>query len=49
MAEFNYDKQPAESFPFDQREERYSMYAVKAYMLPRIYWHGMLRSEEEEP
>ena len=43
MAEFNYDKQPVESFPFDQREERYSMYAVKAYMLPRIYWHGMLR------
>jgi len=43
MAEFNYDKQPVESFPFDQREERYSMYAVKAFMLPRIYWHGMLR------
>ena len=43
MAEFDYDKQPVESFPFDQREERYSMYAVKAYMLPRIYWHGMLR------
>ena len=43
MAEFDYDKQPVETFPFDQREERFSMYAVKAYMLPQIYWHGMLR------
>jgi sulfide:quinone oxidoreductase len=43
MAEFNYDKVPVESFPFDQREERFSMYAVKAHLLPQIYWHGMLR------
>jgi sulfide:quinone oxidoreductase len=43
MAEFAYDKKPLETFPFDQRQERFSMYAVKAYMLPRIYWHGMLR------
>ena len=43
MAEFNYDKVPVETFPFDQREERFSMYAVKAYVLPQIYWHGMLR------
>jgi sulfide:quinone oxidoreductase len=43
MAEFNYDKQPVETFPADQREERFSMYAVKAYLLPRLYWHGMLR------
>jgi sulfide:quinone oxidoreductase len=43
MAEFNYDKQPVETFPADQRVERFSMYALKAYMLPRLYWHGMLR------
>lgn len=43
MAEFDYDKRPEETFPFDQREERFSMYALKAYMLPQIYWHGMLR------
>ena len=29
--------------PVDQRAERFSMYALKAYMLPRLYWHGMLR------
>ncbi|MGE0815979.1 MAG: FAD-dependent oxidoreductase [Vicinamibacterales bacterium] len=43
MAEFGYDKTPVESFPFDQRRERFSMYMVKAHLLPQIYWHGMLR------
>jgi sulfide:quinone oxidoreductase len=43
MAEFNYAKEPVETFPADQRMERFSMYALKAYMLPRLYWHGMLR------
>ncbi|MDA0242462.1 MAG: FAD/NAD(P)-binding oxidoreductase [Chloroflexi bacterium] len=43
MAEFDYDKNPQESFPFDQSQERYSMYALKAYGLPQMYWHGMLR------
>lgn len=43
LAEFDYSKNPTESFPFDQSEERYSMYALKAYALPRMYWHGMLR------
>lgn len=43
LAEFDYSKEPRESFPFDQRRERYSMYALKAYALPRLYWHGLLR------
>ena len=43
LAEFDYDKVPQESFPFDQTEERYSMYALKAYGLPRMYWNGMLK------
>lgn len=43
LAEFDYDKQPMESFPFDQGRERYSMYALKAYALPEMYWNGMLR------
>jgi sulfide:quinone oxidoreductase len=43
MAEFNYAREPVETFPVDQREERFSMYALKAYMLPQLYWHGMLR------
>lgn len=43
LAEFDYTKEPCESFPFDQSKERYSMYALKAYGLPRMYWHGMLK------
>ncbi len=43
LAEFDYDKNPKETFPFDQSQERYSMYALKAYLLPRLYWHGILR------
>lgn len=43
LAEFDYDGCPAESFPFDQSQERYSMYALKAYGLPEMYWNGMLR------
>lgn len=46
LAEFDYDGQPKESFPFDQGQERYSMYALKAYGLPRMYWHGMLKGRE---
>jgi sulfide:quinone oxidoreductase len=43
LAEFDYDGNPTETFEFDQAQERYSMYALKAYALPKIYWHGMLR------
>jgi sulfide:quinone oxidoreductase len=43
LAEFDYDLQPRETFPFDQSQERYSMYALKAYGLPAMYWNGMLR------
>lgn len=43
LAEFDYNGQPCESFPFDQAQERYSMYALKAYGLPELYWNGMLK------
>ncbi len=43
LAEFDYNHQPAESFPFDQAKERYSMWLLKTQLLPRLYWHGMLR------
>jgi sulfide:quinone oxidoreductase len=38
-----HDGKPAESFPFDQSQERFSMYMLKAYALPELYWNGMLR------
>jgi sulfide:quinone oxidoreductase len=43
MAEFGYGGVPMETFPFDQSQERYSMWALKVYGLPKMYWHGMLR------
>ena len=43
LAEFDYEGKPAETFPFDQSKERLSMYLLKAYALPRLYWYGMLR------
>lgn len=43
MAEFDYDLKPEETFPFDQSKERWSMYLLKKYLLPQIYWHGMLK------
>lgn len=43
LAEFDYDGKPRETFPFDQSKERYSMYLMKKYALPQMYWHGMMR------
>lgn len=43
LAEFDYDKNPQETFPVDQSKERRSMYLLKKYGLPALYWHGMLR------
>jgi len=43
LAETDYTNTPKESFPFDQAQERCSMYALKAYALPEMYWNGMLR------
>ena len=43
LAEFDYDKNPAETFPFDQSKERWSMWLLKRYLLPILYWKGMLK------
>jgi sulfide:quinone oxidoreductase len=43
LAEFGYDGVIMETLPVDQSQERYSMWVVKTHMLPRMYWHGMLR------
>jgi sulfide:quinone oxidoreductase len=43
LAEFDYDKNPQETFPFDQSQERFSMLMLKEFALPALYWHGMLK------
>ncbi len=43
LAEFDDDKNPKETFPFDQGKERYRMYMRKTHLLVALYWYGMLK------
>lgn len=43
LAEFDYNLQPKETFPFNQGKERRSMYYFKKYVLPRFYWNVLLK------
>jgi sulfide:quinone oxidoreductase len=42
LAEFDYNNQPMETFPFDQSKERWSMYQLKKQVLPWLYWNKIL-------
>jgi sulfide:quinone oxidoreductase len=42
LAEFDYDNIPRETFPFDQSKPRWSMWILKKYILPWLYWHKIL-------
>jgi sulfide:quinone oxidoreductase len=42
LAEFDYDNNPMETFPFDQSKERWSMYRLKKNVLPWLYWNKIL-------
>jgi len=42
LAEFDYNNQPMETFPFDQSKERWSMWILKTKILPWMYWHKIL-------
>lgn len=43
LAEFRYDGEVAETFPFDQAKPRFSMWLLKRYILPLMYWKGMMK------
>lgn len=43
LAEFDYSGQPLETFPIDQSKERWTMYHMKADVMPQLYWHGLLK------
>ncbi|MBK9383181.1 MAG: NAD(P)/FAD-dependent oxidoreductase [Chitinophagaceae bacterium] len=45
LAEFDYDNNPQETFPFDQSKERWSMYQLKKRILPWLYWHKILHGK----
>jgi len=43
LAEFGYDNKVMETFPFDQAKPRRSMWLLKKYVLPWLYWHKILK------
>ncbi|XP_039214885.1 sulfide:quinone oxidoreductase, mitochondrial [Crotalus tigris] len=43
LAEFDYNAQPLETFPFDQSKERLISFHLKANMMPYLYWYGLLK------
>jgi sulfide:quinone oxidoreductase len=43
LAEFDYDNNPMETFPFDQSKERWSMWMLKTKVLPWMYWNRILQ------
>jgi sulfide:quinone oxidoreductase len=43
LAEFGYDNKVMETFPFDQARPRWSMWILKKYILPWLYWHKILK------
>jgi len=45
LAEFYYNHQPVETFPFDQSKERWSMYQLKKRILPWMYWNKILKGK----
>ncbi len=46
LAEFIYGGEVRETFPFDQGKERWSMYLLKRYVLPWVYWKGLVRGRQ---
>lgn len=45
LAEFDYDNIPQETFPFNQAKERWSMFILKRYILPYLYWTRILKGK----
>lgn len=48
FAEFDYENIPISSFFIDPTKERYSMFLVKRYLLPWLYWNRMLKGKPLE-
>jgi sulfide:quinone oxidoreductase len=48
MAEFDYEMKPNSTFPFDSTQERFSMWILKRYVLPWVYWNRMLKGKPFE-
>ncbi|MCX6216795.1 FAD/NAD(P)-binding oxidoreductase [Spirosoma sp.] len=42
LAEFDYSNKPKMTFPFDQAVPCWTMWLLKKYLLPWLYWHRIL-------
>ncbi|MDI9875169.1 NAD(P)/FAD-dependent oxidoreductase [Flectobacillus rivi] len=42
LAEFDYSNTPKMTFPFDQAKPRWTMWLLKKYVLPWLYWNRIL-------
>ena len=45
LAEFDYSGKPKETFPINQGKERWTMYLLKRYVLPWMYWNRILKGK----
>ncbi len=45
LAEFDYTNKPTMTFPFDQAKPRWSMWMLKKYVLPWLYWNKILQGK----
>lgn len=45
LAEFDYDNKPKMTFPFDQAKPRWTMWMLKKFVLPWLYWHRILQGK----
>lgn len=45
LAEFDYQNEPTETFPFNQAKPRWSMYTLKKHALPWLYWNQILKGK----
>ncbi|HLF47193.1 MAG TPA: FAD/NAD(P)-binding oxidoreductase [Chitinophagaceae bacterium] len=43
LAEFGYDNKVMETFPFNQAKPRWTMWILKKYILPWLYWNKILK------
>jgi sulfide:quinone oxidoreductase len=43
LMEFDYEKNPCETFPFNQARERNSMYYLDKNVLPHLYWNCFIK------
>jgi sulfide:quinone oxidoreductase len=45
LAEFDYQNKPTMTFPFDQAKPRWTMWMLKKYVLPWLYWNRILQGK----